>query len=181
MTPKKSIYWLLLALDLLLAAGLLWGSWSYANKKAALGATLRQSAELEAGRLNQAAAEAALTKTAADRAKLDAYFINPENLSVFIEALEKTASAAGVSANLAAARVDGKSEPVARFSLEIGGTYGQIFRYLHLVENLPFIASVRQLQLDANPPAAKGREATWRASLTIELKSLELTKNESSS
>lgn len=170
MRPKQNRWWWWIALDLLLAAGLLVAGWEYRARLIDLNHQQRQLAEWQTARLTLAERQAALTATAVERAKLDAYFINPDQLAVFIEELEKLATVAKVDFNLTSAQIDNKNQLVAHFNLEVGGSFQEVFQFLGLVENMPFGLSLRQVQLGAN--FAAGKQSLWQGGLSIQLNSL---------
>jgi Tfp pilus assembly protein PilO len=174
MPPKQNAYWWLIGLNLLLLGGLAAAGWRYSALAGELQTKKLAAAELTRARAILASQQEALEATAATRAKLDSYFVSADNLSVFIEELEKLAAAASVGLNLSSAKLDNKNPPAAYFTLEIGGSFTAVYKFLGLVENMPFILTLRQVQLDAGQDD-KGTKL-WRGGLTLQLNSLTPTK-----
>ncbi len=119
-------------------------------------------------------------QTAPGRAKMAAYFIdgnNPVALADFIKQLEAVGREAKVvSAINGTSATTINDQPALQLSLAASGTFVNIFRFLHLLENLPyrFEFTEASFALGGSVSAVDDKKATetiWHTNLNLILKS----------
>ncbi len=99
-----------------------------------------------------------------EREKINAVFLDEDSVINFIELLEKTSGKAGVSLSLNSISVGGKG-PSFRFGLS--GTFGEVYRYLGLVENMPQQIIFQKVDLRAKKNASGAPSGKWSAEVDI--------------
>jgi len=78
---------------------------------------------------------------------LDNAFVNESNLVRFIEDLEKTAQDAFVTVKISSASAaSGQEMSGPTFQFTASGGFGQLYKYLELIENLPYQIAVERAE-----------------------------------
>lgn len=102
------------------------------------------------------------------RAELDSFFFKKESDSIdFLNSIEALAPQVGVSLKTeslkqTAGSVAGESWVEAAFSLN--GTYGDVMRFVTLLENLPYVSEMTRLDIGART------KDNWEAQTTMKVK-----------
>jgi len=96
-----------------------------------------------------------------EKEKVDSAFLNDDNLAAFVEKLESTAALTNTFIKIGNIAIDssGKNGLSVEFSLE--GNFQQIFHYLVLLENLPYLLNIERMDFGS---LASGR---WNADFKI--------------
>ena len=113
-----------------------------------------------------------ISKTKEERNKLNIYFITRDTLGAFIEELESLAKRAGVSLALGEPSFQkdkaGKSDKYVKFSLRAEGDFNKVFKFLTLMESLPYKIRVVTTNLNQpSSPASKG--VVWSMDMVFDL------------
>ncbi|NOY35480.1 MAG: hypothetical protein GXP44_00960 [bacterium] len=109
------------------------------------------------------------------RGKIDDVFLNNETIIKFIKALENLSGQTGVFLKLNSINVGKDGGSGANFRFNVSGDFGGIFKYLELVENLPYKVSVKksyiQLNEETSADSEQKNKARWSADFEIILNS----------
>jgi hypothetical protein len=99
-----------------------------------------------------------------ERQKIDSVFLSQENIIKLVRELEANADRAGAEIDLGNINIseDGKKNPRIHFSLK--GKFNQIFHYVVLLENMPYIVSVDKAHFEKDLSSGG-----WRGSFEISL------------
>jgi len=104
----------------------------------------------------------ALDASAGDRARIAALFINRDSLINFIEELETAASESGVNYKLGEPTIEAT---VLKLTLQISGSFPNIYRLLTRLENLPYRLRLEQIGLAG--------DVEWNGQVAIRLLSFD--------
>lgn len=105
-----------------------------------------------------------ISEIANERQKIDSVFLSQENIIKLVRELEANADRAGAEIDLGNINIseDGKKNPRIQFSLK--GKFNQIFHYVVLLENMPYIVSVDKAHFEKDLSSGG-----WRGSFEISL------------
>lgn len=106
--------------------------------------------------------ERLLKDMADEKDKIDSIFLNKENIIEFIKELENLASESGVLLELSSANVP-------EFKFKLFGEFGDIFRYLEILEKISYRIIFEQADIQVFGVANKKNQ--WRADITLSLAS----------
>lgn len=110
---------------------------------------------------------------APEEKKISGIFAQSDNLVLFIEKLETAASDAGVSLEIESAEfaTSGKPAPLdevlPRFKIKTEGGFGQCFRFLRLLETMPFQIEINDASFSLRQGAEGGK--FWQLHISITL------------
>lgn len=115
--------------------------------------------------------KAVLKATETERVKLDTYFIDVKGTPRFLEALASLGKDAGIVLSFDSIDVDSNS--ALRINFRAQGTFGNLFRFLSLIEASPYALEVGNLNLNkinvfSGKPGEKS-ENSWSANGTLRL------------
>ncbi len=117
-------------------------------------------------------AEAILKSRADDLKAIDYTFVSESSIINFIEKLEQIAKNSNVSLKVSAGNpVSLKDKIGPTFSLEASGDFQNIFRYLLLLENMPYEISFENASIVPKVPISKDLRVGAEASYQIRIKS----------
>ena len=115
---------------------------------------------------NTKALEKVLTVSQEERGRLDGIFVSRDELIHFIEDLEEGAKASEVRLEVEALSSAARSgESASSFRLDVQGSFAAVFKYLLLLENLPYETSFEQMNLEFSEE--------WRGFYVIKILSYE--------
>lgn len=121
---------------------------------------------------NLKAFEKILDERRSDREVIENLFIGEKEIVRFIEDLEEAGRTSGVGLEVqSAALAPGPKELGPSFRLSAAGDFKTLFRYLLLVENLPYETAWEQITLQKT--AAEGKAPSWSGLYTLKLLSYE--------
>jgi len=99
-----------------------------------------------------------------ERKKIDSIFFDNNTMVDFIESLEEVAKQAGVSLEFTSIIVNEKTKTPPMFRFQLSGGFGKIFRYLSLLENMPFPVIIKKAHITNDKD--KGWVADFDVALT---------------
>lgn len=103
-----------------------------------------------------------LDASATERARIAALFINRDSLINFIEELEAVARESGVDYKLGEPTIEAT---VLKLTLQMSGSFPNVYRFLTRLENLPYRLRLEQVDLAG--------EAEWNGQVAIRLLSFD--------
>jgi len=117
-----------------------------------------------------------------EKEAIEAVFLKEDDLVRLIKGLESTGESSGVSLKISAIAAEKKksSKPVISFSAQ--GTFEQLFRYLYLLENLPYLITINKISFQKEEDGKEiaqgnnkksGLVPSWQALFSIQLESYE--------
>ena len=117
-----------------------------------------------------------------ERGLIESVFLKEDDLIRLIKGLESIGESSGVSLRISAisAEKNAASKPVISFSAQ--GTFGQLFKYLYFLENLPYLITINKVSFqneeerrDGEKEDSKKNNAipVWKALFSIQLESYE--------
>ena len=115
-----------------------------------------------------------LNSTEKDRALLYKYFIDPNNIVVFIEKLESLASISDSRISLSSVDIDKNKKNLLKLNFSVNGSFEQVFHFLALLESLPFEINIKSFNLTKSEESipnqiGKGDTGGWTGNFSIEL------------
>lgn len=112
-----------------------------------------------------------LKMTETERAKIDSYFVTEQGTAHFLENIQKLGGKAGVDLNLSDVGIESKED--LRINFSAGGSFGNMYKLLELMEKTPYAISFRSFNLNkVNISSAKtGPSQPWSGSFSIHLNS----------
>ena len=117
-----------------------------------------------------------------EKEAIEAVFLKEDDLVRLIKGLESTGESSGVSLKISAISAEKKksSKPVISFSAQ--GTFEQLFKYLYLLENLPYLITINKISFQKEEDGKEiaqennkknGLVPSWQALFSIQLESYE--------
>ena len=172
MNHKRLLVIVLLFLSCIFAVAA--GFWVFNNSKNAADKIVeskKEIAEAERKEANIKLLEDLLASIAPEEQKISGIFTDSGNLVAFIEKLEVAAQDAGVSLKIESAELtsgDKKNkENLPHFNIISRGSFGQNFRYLELLESMPFQIEIKDAALTMRSEEKVGKYWEFRASITL--------------
>ena len=115
----------------------------------------------------------ALSKTAsnikADSEKANSFFIKRDEVVTFLDRVEEVASSTGASVSVKS--VDEKksqaNQSLLAVSVQIDGSYSQVFYTLRMLEELPFQTEVRNVKLSNVSASGQKKITAWSAEVGL--------------
>ena len=108
--------------------------------------------------------QSSLEETKKDRAKLETFLVDKETIATFLEYIEALGKTAGVKASVASLSEDtrfpvsGSEVPVLRLVLNASGSWQAVYRYLNLLQNLPYREEISSVTLRNETGATYGAD-----------------------
>jgi Tfp pilus assembly protein PilO len=105
------------------------------------------------------------------QASVDSHLVAPDGIVEFVEYIEKTAVAAGVTLSvddLRTEEIPPKALPkleYLRVTVSAKGSWGGVLRFASLVETLPYQVYIGGLTLETDGTAEKGKGVLWRVGI----------------
>jgi len=130
--------------------------------------TKKDIAEIDRKEANIKKLEDLLASVSDEQEKVSDVFTSAGNLVLFIENLEEAARSSGVLLNIESAEIakDG-SQTLPQFRLITEGGFGANFRYLELLERIPFQLEIGDLALALRP--SEQNQTMWQTRVTLTL------------
>lgn len=114
-----------------------------------------------------------LASMTADTETIAAVFLKEKDMVKLLEGLESIGRSADASLTINAVSVKQTDSIKPTISFNIKGSFGQIFKYLYLLENLPYLITIDNASFQKIEEQDKKREGRWQAAFNIELESYE--------
>ena len=155
----------IIVMDLLLAGG---GWYVYGSASRAHASAAGLARDIRAAEAKQEATRSIGTAFAdieADRAVIDAAFIDPKTLVRFIENLEGMAARAGVVLSIESASLPQTADGYPSFRLTASGSFSGIYRFVALLETMKYFIAFDRVHI-LKEPAAK---QPWSAAIQFQL------------
>lgn len=158
------------------AAAVTVSSWIYYSSVSATEKTISAKRDIvQIGRreTNIKKLEDLMLSIAPGEKKISGIFAEPDNLVLFIEKLESAADDAGVSLEIESAELSSSGKPppldeaLPRFKIKTEGGFGQCFRYLRLLETMPFQIEINDVSMSLQSGVEGGKFWQLRASITL--------------
>lgn len=111
-----------------------------------------------------------------DKEKIDLLFLKEQEIINLIEKFESVASESGVDLKINSISFAGEDKSQPHFNMAAEGSFGQIFKYVTLLENFPYILEIDRLNLQKTESGASGDkniQNKWRVNFEIILKTYE--------
>src|SRR3989338_4488327 len=117
-----------------------------------------------------------------EKKAVEAIFLKEDDLVRLIKGLESIRGSSGVSLKISAISAEKKktSKPAISFSAQ--GTFEQLFKYLYLLENLPYLITINKISFQKEEDGKEiaqgnnkksGLVPIWQALFSIQLESYE--------
>lgn len=108
------------------------------------------------------------------RQLVQSYVVTDATLVGFLETLDRLAARAKIAIKVANPTTANNVPPRLTFEVKVTGSFAGIWRFVKLVETMPFYVEISQLHLDHL--ATDKKTPTWSGSLSLGLLSYESTK-----
>ena len=131
-------------------------------------AVKRDIAEIERKEANIKMLEDLILSIAAEENKITNILIDSETLVLFIEKLETAARDSGVFLEIESATLSAAGDgSLPQFRLKTKGSFGENFRYLNLIESMPFQIEINDAVFAALTDEKGGKFWELKISLTL--------------
>ncbi|MEA3399418.1 MAG: hypothetical protein U9R00_02820 [Patescibacteria group bacterium] len=97
---------------------------------------------------------------------IDSYFVDTENINLFIDTLEKAGKERGSSLEVVNVEVDSNDKRYILVTLNIFGRFSNVVRTIKTIEYLPYKIHVKNLYLNKDIDSEKIL-LTWQANMTF--------------
>ena len=105
---------------------------------------------------------------------INAIFLKEEDLVRLIKSLETTGDNSGVFLKISSISPSADEELKPKISFVAKGSFEQIFRYVYLLENLPYLVTINKVSLqNTNEEKSKKENYDWQALFSVQLESYE--------
>jgi biopolymer transport protein ExbB/TolQ len=132
----KFLFYFLYFLFVLLVGVLVWGYWYWQHSLTSLATNQAELLSLDKKITDLSQLKRLMAETATDRAKIGAYFLSTNTLPDFIDNLEGLATTTQVT--LKVTNVVLEDEAAAVLTFETMASFGNMHRFIALVEQLPY-------------------------------------------
>lgn len=137
---------------------------------------LRAESVIRSDALARSAREV-LQRTEAERAALNAYFIEPNTVVDFLEEIESLGRRLGATVDINTVSVSEAVAPNAeherlRVLLAVSGTWQAVYRFIDALSVAPYGLSIETASLEALPANQRSAGTSWQAILTIHVAKL---------
>lgn len=169
---KKTIKLFLIAAILALAAISAYGMAVREIRKnlsgaADLGSSIAAESQKEAG---IESTRNILRNTAAEREKIDSYFVSSDNIVDFLEKIELLGKKSGVALSFDSVDIPSDEKNVLRVRAGTKGSWENTFYFLSLIENLPFKIELEKSSVIKTVEVVSNiKTFYWRGDFTIKL------------
>lgn len=111
------------------------------------------------------------------REKISEYFVNPENIDVFVSNLEEIGTNLGSTVEVKGIEIPPKVKNTIIIRLSVGGTFNEVINTVSFLESLPYQVNINQMYInkdvveelkEGETPKAK----TWQADVSFNILSL---------
>lgn len=115
-------------------------------------------------------------ETHKDREKLDSFLVDKEKIVEFLESVENLAKNERLSIGIGSLeeRTDsasGVAVPTLNLSIDSSGSWSNVIKFLHLMENLPYHLSISKVNLRTDEGGARKRgEAIWSVTFDVSVR-----------
>ena len=140
-------------------------------------ALTRDTGTLLAEQSQIGAIKQSLSDTDVNRAKLDSYFVDPNNVVPFLETVEGYAKAVGVTTTFSDVQLDGKP-PHLSVTVDANGSFANVYQFVSMLEAAPYEISITSSDIRSAIPAGLvptgvGDHSTgWDATLNLSVLSV---------
>ncbi len=90
--------------------------------------------------------------------KIDSAFLNKESVVNFIENLESIAGKTGASIKIGNINIDNQEKKGLSLQFNLTGNFNQLFHYLILLENLPYLINIERMDFKKLAPNEWGAD-----------------------
>lgn len=80
-----------------------------------------------------------------EKQKIDSVFLDKENIINFIENLESIADKTGASIKISSININNQDKKGLSLQFKLAGNFNQLFQYLVLLENLPYLIDIERV------------------------------------
>ncbi len=106
-----------------------------------------------------------IKNTEEDRKRAEQYFVNRDELVTYIEALELLATSTSVYLETTIS-----PQTISKFDLKVSGTYANVYRFLYLLERMPYYSSIQVLGLSRRSDFIPGTTSfAWDGQIALTL------------
>lgn len=106
-----------------------------------------------------------IKNTEEDRKRAEQYFVNRDRIVTYIEALELLATTTNVFLETTIS-----PQTISKFDLKVSGTYANVYRFLYLLERMPYYSSVQVLALSRRSDFVPGTTSfAWDSFVALTL------------
>ncbi len=111
-----------------------------------------------------------LRSTAAEREKIDSYFVSSDNIVDFLEKIELLGKKSGVTLSFDSVDIPSDEKSILRVRVGTKGSWESTFYFLSLVENLPFKIEIEKSSIIKTVEVVSNvKTSYWRGDFTIKL------------
>jgi len=82
-----------------------------------------------------------------EKQKIDSAFLNEGSIVNFVEKLESIAGKTGAAIKIGNINIDNQDKKGLSLQFNITGNFNQLFQYLILLENLPYLINIEKMEL----------------------------------
>lgn len=112
------------------------------------------------------------------REKIGGYFVNPENIDVFVSNLEEIGTQIGSTVEVKGIEIPPKTKNTIIIRLSINGTFDKVINTISLLESLPYQININQMYLNKDiveelKEGETPQTQTWQADVSFNILSLE--------
>lgn len=152
------------ALVLLSVGAIVYGLFAIASLTSAATDKEGELQQQQAAQLEQYSYKDIIKNSTGDREKIAKYFLNKDQVVTYIETLENLATKTNV---LLETTVSPGS--LQDYELRINGTYSNVFRFISLLEQMPYYSKIRTVSLAKNSQVETSASSLWEAQLKVTL------------
>lgn len=156
---------------LLTAIAIAVGFWAFYSANGATNEIIivkKDAAEIERREANIKMLEELILSIVSEEAKVADAFTDSDNLVLFIENLEAAARGSGVLLEIESAEfADSGGESLPHFRLKTSGSFGGNFRFLRLLEAMPFQLELNDASFSVYSSEPNTRSWQLRTSITL--------------
>lgn len=114
-----------------------------------------------------------LASTTADTEAVATVFLKEKDMVKLLEGLEFIGRSSAVSLTINAVSIKQTASAGPTISFNIKGNFRQVFKYLYLLESLPYLITINDATFQKIEENDKKQEGIWQAVFNIELESYE--------
>jgi len=101
---------------------------------------------------NSNSLKALMNEIVDEKQKIDSVFLDKESIINFIENLESIAGKTGASIKIGNINIDNQDKKGLSFQFNLTGNFNQLFHYLILLENLPYLINIERMDFKKLAP-----------------------------
>ena len=173
----RATFWVLLVVALVSVAGYVYLFRQLKAVNAANVSLTQDSNAILAEQSQIGVIKQSLSDTDARRAKLDSYFVDPNNVVPFLETIEGYGKTAGVSTTFSEVQLADKPTHLT-VTVDANGSFTNIYRFVSMLEAAPYEIQVTESDIQTvvpgtlNPIDGLPKVAGWDAAITLSVLSV---------